>query len=174
MDININALIVRGRQQRIFPDIYFGCNGYITKWIVGARYRPHGLRLPQLQLWRQNAHSQNLEFVKIGFEPLLAPYQIHPNVYEYISNPPLEFQEGDILGMFQPVWTDSQTVVQYQQDDGPVNRALYNQDFAPCTIGLAYMHFNYDYPLISAKISISESAGANATKLHNAYLHQSC
>ena len=173
MEVNTNAVIVRGRQQRIFPDITFTCSGSITKWIVGAKHRPGSLRLSELQIWRQNVNSQSLQFIIIGFD-FLAPNPIHPNVHEYIPNPPLDFQEGDILGVFQPFWMNSQTVIHYQKNDGPVNRAVYNQDFAPCTVYSAYMFFNYDFPLVSVEISTSASAGAIVAKLHNSCLHYFC
>ena len=41
------------------------------------------------------------------------------NVYEYNLSTPLEFQEGDILGVYQP--QDEEFRVYYQDDAGPEN-----------------------------------------------------
>ena len=44
---------------------------------------------------------------------------IYPNVYEVTQDPPIEFQRGDILGIFQPV--DSCVELYYHQGVGPYN-----------------------------------------------------
>ena len=44
---------------------------------------------------------------------------INPNVYEVTQDPPIEFQRGDILGIFQP--TNSCVELYYHQGVGPYN-----------------------------------------------------
>ena len=44
---------------------------------------------------------------------------IYPNVYEVTQDPPIEFQRGDILGIFQPA--DSCVELYYHQGVGPYN-----------------------------------------------------
>ena len=39
LEVNINSVVVRDQQQRVFPDITFTGSGSITKWIVGAGTR---------------------------------------------------------------------------------------------------------------------------------------
>ena len=43
------------------------------------------------------------------------------NVYAYFPNPPLEVQEGDILGVFQPTENESPLAIYYQDSSGPFN-----------------------------------------------------
>ena len=157
LEVNINGVRERGRQQRLFPNITFTCNGFITKWIVGARHRAGSLRPPELQIWRRNLNSPSLQFIKTDFD-LLSPNEIHSDVHEYIPNPPLEFQEGDILGLFQPVIRYSQTVLYYQLDDGPVNCVRRNRDFARYRFN-SIDFLDYDFPLISVEVSTSSSEG---------------
>lgn len=44
---------------------------------------------------------------------------IYPNVYEVTQDPPIEFQRGDILGIFQPA--DSCVELYHHQGVGPYN-----------------------------------------------------
>ena len=67
------------------------------------------------------------------------------NVVEYIPNSPLEFQEGDILGVYQPRQQNN-ALVYYQERDGPVN---YQDDNALSTATLGNPHNQYDYPLVT-------------------------
>ena len=157
LEVNINSVRERGRQQRLFPDITFTCNGSITKWIVGARHQPGRLRPPELQIWRRNVKSQSLQFIKTGFD-LLEPNEIHPDVHEYIPNPPFEFQEGDILGLFQPNIKFSETVFYYQHHDGPINRVQQDRGFAIYRLG-SIDFLDYDFPLISVEVSTSSTEG---------------
>ena len=65
---------------------------------------------------------------------------------------PLEFQEGDILGVYQPRQGDSQLVVYYQEDDGPGNYRQNRLDTAPSTFTLMDVR-DFDYPLVTVEIS---------------------
>ena len=35
-ELNFHNVVTMEKEQRLFPDITFTCNGSITKWIVGA------------------------------------------------------------------------------------------------------------------------------------------
>ena len=84
--------------QRVFPDINFTCSGNLTKWIVGGTV---GNALGgEVQIWRRNNGSEN-DYTKVGYSILNATDPDNDNVYEHIPDPPLEFQEGDILGVYQ-------------------------------------------------------------------------
>ena len=133
----------RDNQQRLFPDITFTCNGFITKWIVGAK-RGRGTLLPELQVWRNNGEGS---FIKTKFSPLPSNATDN-NIVEYIPNPPLEFQEGDILGVYQPPHQHSALVVYYQDHDGPVNYAYEGYD---STVTLDAADHHYDYPLVTVE-----------------------
>ena len=135
-------------QQCLFPDITFTCNGFITKWIVGGTTDNTKSLEPELQIWR---NTEGTSYTKAGFSLLPSNAKvIGNNVVEYIPNPPLEFQEGDILGVYQPDDGESELVIYYQQRDGPVNYQLGSSSLSTVTLG---NHFKYDYPLVTVEIS---------------------
>ena len=145
LDLNINAVLVKDRKQSLFPDIAFTCNGFITKWIVGAGALSNTL-MPELQIWRNTGGTS---YTKAGFS-LLPSNTLTGSVTEYALSTPLEFQEGDILGVYQPRRPDSALVVYYQERDGPVNYEEGN--IAQSTVTLANPD-QYDYPLVTVEIS---------------------
>ena len=134
------------RQQRLFPDITFTCNGSITKWIVGAKYENHA-KLPELQIWRTTGENS---YTKANFSQLPSN-TLSGAVAEYTLSTPLEFQEGDILGVYQPKNMESALVVYYQERDGPVNYEEGNSTHS--TVTLETSNNEYDYPLVTVEIS---------------------
>ena len=156
----------RDNQQRLFPDITFTCNGFITKWIVGAK-RGRGTLLPELQVWRNIGGTS---FIKTKFSPLPSSATDN-NIVEYIPNPPLEFHEGDILGVYQPPHQDSALVVYYQDHDGPANYAC--EEGNNSTVTLDAPDHPYDYPLVTVetgKLTLSIMACPEAHK--QAYMNE--
>ena len=134
-------------RQRLFPDITFTCNGFITKWIVGGTTDNTESLEPELQIWRNTGGTS---YTKANFS--LLPFStLVSNVAEYTLSTPLEFQEGNILGVYQPQRRDSATVVYYQERDGPVN---YEEGIDPLsTVTLVGNPDSYDYPLVTVEIS---------------------
>ena len=147
LDLNINQVRRRDGQQRLFPDITFTCNDSITKWIVGAEAENDN-ELPELQIWRNTGGAS---YTKAGFS-LLPSNTLSGTVAEYPLSTPLEFQEGDILGVYQPArFQNSALVVYYQERDGPVN---YEEGIsALSTVTLGSPGIQYDYPLVTVEIS---------------------
>ena len=142
LNVNINNVMRRARQ-RLFPDITFTCNGFITKWIVGGTTDNTKFLQPELQIWR-NTGGTSYTKANCSLLPFSTPIG---NVAEYIPNSPLEFQEGDILGVYQPRHQESALVVYYQERDGPVN---YQEGDNPLsTVTLDSPHDQYDYPLVT-------------------------
>jgi len=109
----------RDQQQRIIPSIAFRCNGSITKWIVGAKWENGGGRnyFPELQIWR----SFGRWYRKINNSTLSATAENANSVYEHTPSSPMPFQEGDILGIFQPSRAASRLRVYYVDNVGPPN-----------------------------------------------------
>ena len=102
---------------------------------------------PELQIWRKTGETS---YTKANFSllPFSTPVS---NVAEYTLSTPLEFQEGDILGVYQPRQQDSALVVYYQERDGPVN---YREGNSPqSTVTLNNPGNQYDYPLVTVEIS---------------------
>ena len=99
LEVNINSRVVmRDRQQRVFPNIHFTCNGSITKWIVGAGTGAGTSPSSEIQIWRRSGADS---YTKVASTQLTAQSINNSNVYEYVLSSPLGFQEGDILGVYQ-------------------------------------------------------------------------
>ena len=73
------------------------------------------------------------------------------NVYEYIPNPPLEFQTNDILGLYQPRISDTEVVMYYQRGGGPQNFRS-DQD-SPLTNASASGGGGNDLPLVAVEVN---------------------
>ena len=150
MNVNINDVRISDRKQRLFPNIAFTCNGSITKWIVGAKTYMVGL-FPELQIWRNTGGSS---YNKANFSMVSSSTQDSNNIVEYNLSTPLEFLEGDILGVYQPRREDSALVVYYQERDGPVNFQNHGMlDSALTTVNLYDLQNRHDYPLVTVEIS---------------------
>ena len=117
----VQVIRTRHSQQRIIPNINFTCNGVITKWIVGARWDGNDW-YPDLQLWRETG---NRTYTKVGNSTLRVGNENASRVYEYPVDPPLEFQAGDILGIFQPHSNESRIRVDYERASGPLNYFMF-------------------------------------------------
>ena len=117
----------RERQQRIIPGINFTCTGTLTKWIIGAqRTLTQATNHLQVQIWRRQGSSNRYD--RTTFSDITALNATDDlNVYEYIPNPPLQFQTNDFLGLYQPRIRNSQVVVYYQRG-GPRNFARSNRN----------------------------------------------
>ena len=110
-----NNITTHERQQRIIPGIRFTCTGILTKWTIGAqRTLTQTINPLQLQIWRQRRLINFSDITDLNATDDL-------NVYEYVPNPPLQFQSNDLLGLFQPRSADTQTVVYYLEGGGPQN-----------------------------------------------------
>ena len=105
----------------LFPTEVLELSGSITKWIVAARWRNGEERtnFPELQIWRATAITG--QYRKISASTLTATAENANRVYEYTPTSPLAFQEGDILGIFQPSRAASRLRVYYVDNVGPPN-----------------------------------------------------
>ena len=127
----------------------FSCNGTLTKWIYGGE-SGSGTRLPELQIWRQlGPNSYN----KTGSSSVNAGTMIGTNLYEFIPQTPLQFQEGDIFGAYYPHESESPINLHEQKRSGPMN--LYTGSQNPLsTISQSLTGENIDnFPLVTVNIS---------------------
>ena len=140
------------RQQRIIPGIKFTCAGTLTKWIIGARRTlTQATNNLQLQIWRQRQGSSNT-YNRTTFSNITALNATDDlNVYEYIPNPPLEFQANDILGLYQPRRNEAQVVVYYQRRGGPQTFRFSNQG-SPLVNTSASGQSDTDLPLVAVEV----------------------
>ena len=156
-------MITIEEEQRLFPDITFTCNGFITKWIVGAGDIDIGEQQnTQVQIWRRGTSN---EYSRVGATPLVLVGTSYPNVYEYLLNPPLEFKEGDILGVYQPDKSDNLQKLYYQKYTGPLNYARTNIKSPPswAVLDSNSLATQLYYPLVSAVVSTVRQLVATST-----------
>ena len=151
--LDINEIRTRTRQQYIYPDIKFSCNGTIAKWIYGAEATSGTIR-PELQIWRQTGQDT---YTKIGFSSVTANATASPNaVHEYYPETTLQFQQGDILGVYYPDSDVSNILIYAQRESGSVNYRIQRNKTAPNTLTISDLSTTgNDFPLVSVVISKS-------------------
>ena len=120
------SLTVPYEQQRIIPGISFNCSGAITSWTIGAEWRTGLGRdfFPHLQIWRNTRCVTNMYDLVGDVELFVAGGEERPRddyVFSGTPDPPLEFEAGDILGIFQPRESRSRVRVYYDTSAGPTN-----------------------------------------------------
>ena len=152
--IQQNALLIhesrnRDESQYIYPEMRFTCNGTITKWIYGGEQQPSGTMLPELQIWRQLGTDN---YNKIGSSLVTANTSIGTNLYEFIPQTPLEFQEGDIFGIHTTDRSESQLNLYQQRESGPINLQE-RANFPSSTITTELRKDRNDFPLVTVEIS---------------------
>ena len=92
--------------QYLYPSINFTCNGSITGWSVLIRHSTgsDNTLYPDLQVWRGEGGGA---YTRVGNTTLSGGIITSGgmsgfNIREYPLEPPLEFQTGDVFGIFQP------------------------------------------------------------------------
>ena len=152
----VNRVTFRTNTQTVIPDIQFTCNGTITKWIIGGMVgKEREMNSLELQTWRSNASYGVTLVRKISSFVNKFNATSDRNVYEYIPNPPIEVQEGDILGIFQP--KQSVLTMYVQAQGGPLNYGTSNTASSSLIVTVTENSLlnQIDYPLVSAVISTS-------------------
>ena len=96
-----NTVVRYHRVQYIFPSIKFTCRGEVVKWIVGGTYSSILSRInyPEMQIWRPTGATT---YQKLNGTTVIPAVERSSGIYEFSVDPPLPFQPGDVLGMFQP------------------------------------------------------------------------
>uniref|UniRef100_A0A1X7SU39 Uncharacterized protein n=1 Tax=Amphimedon queenslandica TaxID=400682 RepID=A0A1X7SU39_AMPQE len=147
----LRSQVFFGQHQFIYPWIVFSCNGSVTKWIFGANNNGSTAIQSELQIWRQLSPNN---YNKTGSSLVNANTMIGTNLYEFIPQTPLQFQEGDIFGVYSDR-TDGERLVLYEQRfNGPTNlRVDPGQNSPPSTISQSLAVANNDFPLVTVKIS---------------------
>ena len=144
-----NAVTIRkpenmdNERQYIYPDMKFTCNGTVTKWIYGAKFKAS--RTAELQIW----HKTTTGYMKVNSSTVNANLSNDNNVYESNSN--MEFQEGDIFGIHIP----KMNLELYQlKDSGPVNHYLSTKSaLKEITSNETLASNENGFPLVTAEIS---------------------
>ena len=86
----------------------------MTKWIFAASWNGGSNRdlYPELQIWRPIGSDS---YVKMQNSTVNINARDLTNRYEYIPDPPLDFQVGDIVGIYQPLRSRNRLNLQYYQ-----------------------------------------------------------
>ena len=141
-------LDTKDKRQVLIPGINFTCNGTVTTWIIGAEWKGNTQAYTELQIWRMSSDSQ---YEKITGVSIMVGTMNGNEVYEQDS--PLAFQEGDILGYFQPKSGDSELDL-YLEKSKRITTYYMELDLTPPANGTS---FSLDedisddkYPLIAA------------------------
>ncbi len=108
---------IEDSQQRLIPGINFTCHGFITKWVLAAKWATTD-NLPELQTWNS---TDDTTYMKQGATTVsLEGGSAEMTYYEYSPNPPHEFNDGDVLGIFIPDRTRL-AIFFVEVESGPLN-----------------------------------------------------
>ena len=96
--------------EMVFPDIKFLCSGHVNHFIMGARWKSILGHSPELQIWRPSGETT---YQKLS-GTTIAPVDISSDgIYIFAVDPPVLFEPGDILGVFQPALSVSRLSVDF-------------------------------------------------------------
>ena len=97
-----------------------------------------------LQIWRQTTGG----YTKTGSSSVNAGTMIGTKLYEFIPQTPLQFQEGDIFGIYT-----SGNFLYRQQESGPLERRVSGSSLSMITESALSSTANNNFPLVAAEIS---------------------
>ena len=156
--IHIGSIRSRDIQQVLFPDISFTCSGALNKWTIVAKQVVGGSRFPELQIWRSTG-GRSYERIARSVVDDSVPVATTAFVYEHTPTTPLQFQAGDILGVFTP--PVPRLTFKYQREGGPLNYYIGGRATPSTTINLdrpIVLKDANDYPLVSINVTNPECA----------------
>ena len=107
------------QRQQITPDMRFTCDGWITKWIIGASVA-NGSLYPEIQVWRNTSNT----YQKINGTLIVIPDTNGVQRYEFSNFHPIAIQAGDVLGVFLPPATSSRLTLLSEDTTSPTNYYL--------------------------------------------------
>lgn len=133
----------------LFPDLIFTCNGSISRVVIGASDVTLSMSSEaslSIQNWRID-NETNPSYARVGSTSLTQRNSLptmYSNVYEFSLNPPLQVQQGDILGVHH--MEGNGIAMDYQQATGPRNWHI--SDPLESILSTQSSSTNFDYPLI--------------------------
>ena len=144
---------------RIYPNVSFSCNGWITAIVFAALSNPTlDDEMTEVQIWRLNDNS--LHFVAKAASLAGATKSSSLNVYRLDLEERIAFQKGDIVGVHLPRNGSGKFFVQFEPlsegDDAQV--CALNQSFANFSaINLSESQIlrDCDVPLMVIELGIS-------------------
>ena len=125
---------------RIITNMTFTCSGNLTSMILGIELHRPDLFIrnlyPQIQLWRPS--NDNITYQKVtAREVILSPANFSTDgATRFEITPPIEFNEGDVLGVYQPALFRSVVIFYYTEVQAPVLSLIANPTDIPSTVNL--------------------------------------
>ena len=99
-----------------------------------------------LQIWHQTTGG----YTKTGSSSVNASTMIGTNLYEFIPQTPLQFQEGNIFG----IYISSGSFLYRQEESGPLEKHVPGNSLSTITEStLSLITSNNNFPLVAAEIS---------------------
>ena len=142
-------------RQVLVPHINFTCNGLITKWIFGAVWRGNSLAYTEFQIWRKTCGTCST-YTKVGRTTVTVGGS-NNSIYEYVVDPPLAVQNGDVFGYFQP-YSNSTQLDLYLEDSNRIVTYYNSLSVNNVTPPLSGSTFSLDtastgtrYPVVAVK-----------------------
>ncbi len=133
---------------RLYEDIGFTCNGYITGVVVGAEDNTASTtNPPEIRIWRTNGnggYAQTGPVIPLYYNDATSDLSTQYLRWYNLSEP-VSVLDGDILGIYhyQPT-SGADSIIYYQRFSGPVNYYASN----------SVTGFNV-YPLVSVVVGKS-------------------
>ena len=144
----------------LFPKLTFSCDCSLTGWtfIVSGANRESSNSLDhllQFQIWRRLSNIiltqvSSIQISKSNSSRVLQTNEMGMSLVEIDFNEPVEVEEGDMFGVFQPSSSRSELVLQFQSELAPAHYVRLTNTPSN-NYSLRGSIINYDYPLISAK-----------------------
>ena len=136
-------------QERVIPDLRITESGQLTSWTFAANNYgiPERTQYTELRILRwdpENDEYETIHKTDSTVEPVRTGFL---NVYEYVEDPPLRVEAGDVFGFYQPPEAESRLSLAVVAGDGPPNEVT-------MTIGAIKRQTgqNNDLPLVSIAI----------------------
>lgn len=152
----IGRTVTRQREQVIIPAIKFTCSGILSKWIFVAESISGNRKnkYPELHIWR----PQGTEIYDIVHRIPVTPESTNQtNVYTHTISTPIQYQGGDVLGIYHPPADTSAYKIYSIEHGGPDNYHMGRQERARVQFNLqsSDVRIRRDYPLVGAETSQS-------------------
>ena len=109
---SIDLAVEQSREQRIYPNIRFTCNGTLTGILLALQQNLTADMYPDVQLWREGMQSIYTNIASISLAAARRTRDLY--IYRLDLEEPTPFKEGDVIGLYLPGKEHSKFVLQFQ------------------------------------------------------------
>ena len=147
--LEVKSVRISGRQQ-VTPDMSFSCSGFLTKWIIGARWNANGTLFPKLQIWNETGPNM----YKMVHQTLITEIKTKSdiNIYEYNDFPPIPLEPGYILGIYIPEKSYSRLSMISETTFAVKNDFVSADEHSTSCMDIEGLSSDVNRPLVSAEI----------------------